>query len=96
MNDLDIEDLQQLVLFYKNKSVELEMAFLLEQIKCKKIIIEKGKEKEEDFKKKFNEQALKFQGWLEDDKKTYKEEISSLKKEVTKKEKELLKLKNNK
>jgi vacuolar-type H+-ATPase subunit I/STV1 len=96
MKDLNSDELQQLVLFYKNKCSELEMTYLLEQLNFKKIIIEKGKEKEEEFKKKFNEQALEFQRWLEDDKKTYKEEINSLKKEITKKEKELLKLKNNK
>ncbi len=96
MKNLDSDELQQLVLFYKNKCSELEMTYLLEQLNFKKIIIEKGKEKEEEFKKKFNQQALEFQRWLEDDKKTYKQEISSLKKEITKKEKELLKLKNNK
>jgi hypothetical protein len=47
MEDLEIKDLQQLVLFYKNKSVELEMAFLLEQIKYKNMVIEKDKDKKD-------------------------------------------------
>jgi hypothetical protein len=50
MEDLEVNDLNQLVLFYKNKSVELEMQFLLEQLKYKNMVIKKDKEREYDIK----------------------------------------------
>jgi hypothetical protein len=92
MKDLNSNDLQQLVLFYKNKSVELEMSFLLEQIKHNKILIEK----DEDFKKQLNEQVAAFKYADKINAEKFELEIKSLKKEIEKKDKELLKLKNNK
>ena len=50
MEDLDINDLRQLVLFYKNKSVELEMQFLLEQLKYKNMVIKKDEERQYDIR----------------------------------------------
>ena len=50
MEDLDVNDLNQLVLFYKNKSVELEMQFLLEQLKYKNMVIKKDAERQYDIK----------------------------------------------
>jgi hypothetical protein len=50
MEDLDVNDLNQLVLFYKNKSVELEMQFLLEQLKYRNMVIKKDKERQYDIK----------------------------------------------
>jgi hypothetical protein len=50
MEDLDVNDLNQLVLFYKNKSVELEMQFLLEQLKYKNMVIKKDEERQYDIK----------------------------------------------
>jgi hypothetical protein len=50
VEDLDVNDLNQLVLFYKNKSVELEMQFLLEQLKYKNMVIKKDAERQYDIK----------------------------------------------
>jgi hypothetical protein len=92
MKDLSNNDLEQLVLFYKNKSVDLEMSFLLEQIKHNKIIIEKNEEFEKQNKEKIA--VFKYHEKMNEEK--HQLEINSLKKEIEKKEKELLKLKNNK
>ena len=92
MKDLSLEDLNQLVLFYKNKSVELEWALLLSQLESKNNIKEKIKEHE----KEFNEMKTKFKDGLQDATERYNIQVDSLKKEIEKyKKKEIGNKKKN-
>ena len=47
MEDLTKQDLKELIIFYKNKSVEMEWSFLLQQIKYNNMVKEKDKDKQE-------------------------------------------------
>jgi len=92
VEDLIKEDLKELIIFYKNKSVEMEWLFLLQQIKYNNMVKEKENEKIleiEKLNKHYSDESIA-------DNTKYELIIDFLKKEIEKKDKEILKLKNKK
>ncbi len=92
LKNLEIEDWKQLVIFYKNKSVELEFASLITQLNHQKTIKEKNDEHQievEKITKHFSDESI-------EDNSKYELIVDFLKKEIEKKDKEILKLKNKK
>lgn len=84
--------LQQLVIYYKNKSHELELSNLLQQIKYNEMVVEKNNEKQKEVErltKDFSEQNF-------EDAQKYEMIVDFLKKKIEKYEKENNKVKTKK
>jgi hypothetical protein len=90
MEDFTREELIQILNFYKNKSVDLELSYLTLQINNNKII----NENKAEFEKKIKDRSDVHEKLSKDMVDSHRESVNFLKKEIDKKNKEIEKLKN--